>query len=199
MLVVISIVVILGALAFPVFSGVMDRAKKTQAKNDLVQLVTAVNAYYTEYGKYPLPGAAAKSPDDYWITDSNIASLLDVLRATGMGWDSSSGENLNPRRIAFLQPAVAKDPAKPRGGISASGPHAGKYFDPWGNTYRLRIDWDYDNRLVNPYSEGAGGTPLSAGVIAFSIGKDAASGADSNTGKYSVARTNGQDDVISWQ
>jgi hypothetical protein len=33
---------------------VQDQAKRTQAKNDLTQIVTAVNAFYTEYGKYPL-------------------------------------------------------------------------------------------------------------------------------------------------
>ena len=42
-------------LLFPAFRGVQDQAKKTQAKNDLTQIVTAVNAYYTEYGKYPTP------------------------------------------------------------------------------------------------------------------------------------------------
>jgi hypothetical protein len=32
----------------------IDRARKTQVKNDLSQIVTAINAYYTEYGKYPM-------------------------------------------------------------------------------------------------------------------------------------------------
>ena len=54
LLVVITIIVILMGLLFPAFRGVQDQAKKTQAKNDLTQIVTAVNAYYTEYGKYPV-------------------------------------------------------------------------------------------------------------------------------------------------
>src|SRR5713226_5861854 len=54
LLVVITIVAILIGLLFPAFRGVQDQAKKTQAKNDLMQIVTAVNAFYTEYGKYPL-------------------------------------------------------------------------------------------------------------------------------------------------
>lgn len=57
LLVVITIIVILMGLLFPAFRGVQDQAKRTQAKNDLSQIVTAVNAYYTEYGKYPLKDA----------------------------------------------------------------------------------------------------------------------------------------------
>ena len=44
-------------LLFPAFRGVQDQAKKTQSKNDLTQIVTAVNAFYTEYGKYPIPSS----------------------------------------------------------------------------------------------------------------------------------------------
>ncbi len=53
LLVVITIIAILMALLFPAFKGVQDQAKRTQAKNDVTQIVTAVNAFYTEYGKYP--------------------------------------------------------------------------------------------------------------------------------------------------
>src|SRR5437868_1556168 len=54
LLVVITIIVILMGLLFPVFRGVQDQARKTQAKNDTAQIVTAVTAFYTDYGKYPL-------------------------------------------------------------------------------------------------------------------------------------------------
>src|SRR6266446_4328197 len=54
LLVVIAIIAILLGLVFPVFQGVQERARKVQAKNDLTQIVTAVNAFYTDYGRYPL-------------------------------------------------------------------------------------------------------------------------------------------------
>ena len=54
LLVVITVIAILMALLFPAFRGVQDQAKRTQAKNDVTQIVTAVNAYYTEYGKMPV-------------------------------------------------------------------------------------------------------------------------------------------------
>src|SRR3979490_3460112 len=59
LLVVITIIVVVLGLLFPAFQAVQNQAKKTQAKNDLTQIVTAVNAYYTEYGKYPLVAADA--------------------------------------------------------------------------------------------------------------------------------------------
>ncbi len=54
LLVVITIIIIPMGLLFPAFKGVQDQARRVQAKNDLTQIVTAVNAFYTEYGKYPV-------------------------------------------------------------------------------------------------------------------------------------------------
>ena len=54
LLVVIAIIAILVGLLFPAFKAVQNQARQTQAKNDLTQIVNAVNAYYTEYGRYPL-------------------------------------------------------------------------------------------------------------------------------------------------
>jgi len=189
LLVVITIIAVLMGLAFPVFQAVQNAAKKTQAKNDLVQIVTAVNAYYTEYGRYPTT-AADDAAATYGPSNTNRA-LFDELRGVTTA--------LNTRQIVFLSPPDAKDPARPRNGIAGTASaSAGQYFDPWGIAYSIRIDWDYDNQVPNPYSSNAGSTPIRNGVIAWSFGKDMLSGsapgpaADKNTG------TN-KDDVISWQ
>src|SRR5947207_8540933 len=55
MIVVMLIIATLTALFMGGASSVFDRARKTQAKNDVTQLVTAINAFYTEYGRYPVP------------------------------------------------------------------------------------------------------------------------------------------------
>src|SRR5947208_5938979 len=68
LLVVIAIIAVLLGLAFPVFQGVLDRAKKVQTKNDLTQIVTAVNAFYTEYGKYPVNVASGNTTDAFFGT-----------------------------------------------------------------------------------------------------------------------------------
>src|SRR5204862_7448718 len=54
MIVVMLIVATLTALFMGAATSVFDRARRTQAKNDVTQITTAVNAFYTEYGRYPV-------------------------------------------------------------------------------------------------------------------------------------------------
>src|SRR5204863_10205705 len=162
LLVVIAIIAILLGLLFSVGPGVLDRAKKVQAKNDLTQIVTAVNAYYTEYGKYPLVtadntiyGPAALPNTDLFYTLRAVASGANLNNAT------------NPRVIVFISPPYVKDPANPRSGIGTTT-GAGQYYDPWGKPYNVEIDGGYDNTVANPYTANAGATPnVQLGVIAW--------------------------------
>src|SRR5437773_4421839 len=78
LLVVIAVIAILVGLLFPAFSAVQNQARRTQAKNDLTQIVTAVNAFYTEYGKYQLVTADAI----YGPGGSTNNLLINELRAT---------------------------------------------------------------------------------------------------------------------
>jgi prepilin-type N-terminal cleavage/methylation domain-containing protein len=186
LLVVMAIIAILIGLLFPAFRAVQDQAKRTQAKNDLTQIVNAVNAFYTDYGKYPL------ATDDSTIT--NNADLFYTLRAVSAG--ANLNNVVNPRQIVFINPPSVKDTANPRSGIGSDG----QYYDPWGPTagkpesgiYHLRIDGNYNNQIANPYAAdtGAGPLTLGIGVIAWSFGKD---------GTQGNANFNASDDVISWQ
>jgi prepilin-type N-terminal cleavage/methylation domain-containing protein len=188
LLVVIAIIAILLGLVFPVFQGVLERAKKVQAKNDLTQIVTAVNAFYTEYGKYPLT-PATPADTTYGSTTTND-KLLNELRNSGTVTD-------NPRGIVFMSPPEAKDSTNPKSGIAgASSGSSGQYFDPWGKVYFVRIDTDYDNQVDNPYNPdtGAGSAKVRQGVIAWSGGTDGK--APDTSGSKSFK---GSDDVISWQ
>ncbi len=189
LLVVIVIIAVLMGLAFPVFQGVLSQAKKTQAKNDLIQIVTAVNAYYTEYGKYPLtPPTPADTTYGATTTNEQLFNELRSVTATD-----------NPRGIVFLSPPDVKDVNNPRAGISSAPLPAGQYFDPWGKPYMIRIDTDYDNQVSNPYLQNAGIAPLlRSGVIAWSFGKDALSQSTSTPPVDKNTGTN-KDDVISWQ
>jgi len=184
LLVVIAIIAILIGLLFPAFKAVQNQAKQTQAKNDLTQVVNAVNAFYTDYGKYPL--VTADTTYGPGGTANNL--LFDALR----GVDTAN----NPRQIVFINPPYVKDPARPRSGIGTpTGTGPGQYFDPWGTPYDIRIDGDYNNQLTNPYTAdtGAGPSPLSNGVIAWSLGKDGLGGTGAKNS------TTSDDDVISWQ
>jgi prepilin-type N-terminal cleavage/methylation domain-containing protein len=188
LLVVIAIIAILIGLLFPAFRAVQDQAKRTQAKNDLTQIVNAVNAYYTDYGKYPL----ATADTTYGPAGTPNNTLFDVLRAV----DAAN----NPRQIVFISPFYVKDPANPRSGIGTpTGTGPGQYYDPWGTPYRVAIDGNYDNSLTNPYgnNNGAGPSPLPQGMIAWSLGKDQALGSTPPAGGNGIFTNS--DDVISWQ
>ena len=170
-LVVITIIIVLMALLFPVFRGAQDQAKKAQAKNDLTQIVTAVNAFYTEYGRYPVLSTIGAN-GTYDATNND--QLFNVLRGT-----ANAGEQLglNPRQIAFITPPVAKDPNAPRSGIGQSN---GKYYDPWGTPYQVRLDVNYSNWVQTnpPYTNAPTWNGVNAGVLAWSFGKDGKLGAN---------------------
>jgi type II secretory pathway pseudopilin PulG len=189
LLVVIAIIIILAGLLFAGLRGAQEQARRTQAKNDLTQIVTAVNAYYTEYGKYPLVAA-----DNVIYGAGGIlnADLFYTLRAIALG--ANAGNVANPRKIVFISPPDAKDQTNSRSGIKTSD---GQWYDPWGTPYVIEIDGGYDNTVANPYTANAGASPLQIGVIAWSLGTDgsgaiAAGSGDKKTGVY-------DDDVISWQ
>jgi prepilin-type N-terminal cleavage/methylation domain-containing protein len=200
LLVVIVIIATLMGIAFPVFSSIQNSAKKTQAKNDVTQIVTAVNAFYTEYGKYPLPATATSDAAATYGSSNSNKALFDELRGVI--------NVLNTRQIVFLSPPDAKDPSNPRGGIAGtSSAKPGEYFDPWGTAYFVSIDWDYDNEVINPYGadKGAGPAKIRQGVLSWSLGKNGALGGgaaagptfSSESGTAGIYTSSG--DVISWQ
>ena len=192
LLVVITIIIILMGLLFPAFRGAQDQAKKAQAKNDLVQIVTAINAFYTEYGQYPCAsqaGAGSEAQDYFSNTTSDKQELWNNLRAF------SGPYGYNTRGIAFIAPPMAKDLTVPKSGIGGNG----IYYDPWGSPYVVRMDNNYNNLLANPYSQNAGFAPnMNGGVIAWSFGKDGKSLATPGPAPDKKAGTE-DDDVISWQ
>src|SRR5438094_8558724 len=103
LLVVIAIIIILAGLLFAGLRGAQEQARRTQAKNDLTQIVTAVNAYYTEYGKYPIVTA------DTTITNTSVPSNADLfysLRAVALGANAlvNGVPAVNPRAIVFINP-----------------------------------------------------------------------------------------------
>src|SRR5207253_9688091 len=112
--VVMLIIATLAALLMTGASGAFERARKTQAKNDVIQIATAVNAFYTEYGRYPV-NITNTANDAFFGTGSTPAGstpygtnnvLLNVLR------NITSDPNavaLNPRQIVFLSPGGAKN------------------------------------------------------------------------------------------
>lgn len=127
LLVVIAIIGILASLALPAVNGALDSARRAQAKNDVVQIATAIVAYETEYGKFP--GVTGSSD----VTGSTVDGTL-VKTLTG------EATNDNPRKIVFLEVQEAKNK---KSGTNGSG----TFIDPWSNTYQVSIDGNYDNSI----------------------------------------------------
>jgi prepilin-type N-terminal cleavage/methylation domain-containing protein len=203
LLVVIIMIGILAGLLFPAFQGVQNQAKRVQAKNDLTQIVNAVNAFYTEYGKYPL--AAGVTTDTTFGPGGSPATnktLFTELRGcTAAAGSCPAAAVINTRQIVFISPPDVKDGANPLLGIATRTVTVngvsiplGSYVDPWGTNYVIRIDGDYNNQVANPYTANAGATPnLTIGVIAWSLGKDGLGGSGDKSS------TNSSDDLISWE
>jgi prepilin-type N-terminal cleavage/methylation domain-containing protein len=190
LLAVVAIIAILVGLLFPAFKAVQNQARQTQAKNDLTQIVNAVNAFYTDYGKYPLVTADVT----YGSTTIPNNDLFYTLRAVSVG--ANLNNVVNTRQIVYISPPFVKNDTvgSRRSGVS---PTDGNYYDAWGTQYQARIDGNYDNSLTNPYNQGAGPSPLTIGVISWSLGTDQALGSiPPSTGNGIFTNS---DDVISWQ
>jgi prepilin-type N-terminal cleavage/methylation domain-containing protein len=176
LLVVIAIIAVLAGLAFPAVNGAIEAARKTKAKNDVVQIVNAIKAYQTEYGKLPIYDGKV----DYQ-SDNDV--LFNFLRPMpGLDGDQ---KKMNPRLISFIEIRVAKG--------DKDGLVGGVFTDPWGTPYKIRLDGDYNNQVENFYSSNAGWNPVETSVIVASAGKDKTFGSgNKNDGTA-------KDDIISWQ
>jgi prepilin-type N-terminal cleavage/methylation domain-containing protein len=186
---VVAILAVLMSLLAAVAGRAIDSARRTQAANDISQIVAAVNAYHEEYGRYPVQPDQEGSEVTFRTDNSD---LLYILRAVANG--ANSGNALNPRGIVFLDVPNAKNPADPREGIAN-----GIWYDPWGRQpgkpesgiYHVRIDAAERNYVTDPYPgsdmDESGSAPvIRTGVIAWSLAK-------SGIQTYEL-----RDQIISW-
>jgi prepilin-type N-terminal cleavage/methylation domain-containing protein len=135
LLVVIMIIAILASIAMPAMNNAFNSAKKTTAKNQAVQIATAITAYETEYGRLPA-----------FIGSNMVKTNINMLTA--------ADSNNNPRGISFIEVSAWK-PGK--GGTNTSG----DFCDPFSssNAYSVALDTNYSNILSNmPSQSGYGST-----------------------------------------
>jgi len=190
LIVVVAIVAVLATLASVVAGRALESARRTMARNDVHQIVAAVNAYYQEYGRYPVSRDQEGSEVTY-RTDNR--DLIYTLSAIPSGANASNV--LNPRCIVFLNPPKAKNQADPRAGVAN-----GIWYDPWGRQpgksesgiYHIRIDAAYRGFVTDPYpgsdnDYGDSAPIIHSGVIAWSLAKGGLQ-------TYEL-----EDQIISWQ
>ena len=196
LLVVITIIAILAGLLLPVASKVMTNARKVQALNTETQIVTAIKAFQTEYGVYPLPTDAPANTDICFGAQAPTeAELFNILRAVETG-DATTTKNT--RKIVYIDLPNAKNQTQ---GLARNGfGPDGLLYDPWGTIFLIGVDGDYNGYIDNPYGKNAGLAPLlRTDVIVYSYGPDQLSSSEffTHTGDKNDAQS--KDDVISWQ
>ena len=195
---IMAIIVTAAAIVFPAPGGLRVNVSHVVAHKDETLIITAVRAYYTEYGKYPIDSSNARGTVVF-STDNNV--LFDVLRNCN---GATSGNPLNPRGIVFLDVAAARDQNHPKAGIQTS---TGIWFDPWGTPYQVAIDASDSGELngkfpIPGFYSDVG--PLKTLVAVWSYGRNgqlgggpaASSAFTSESG--SPGKNSGSGDVVSW-
>jgi type II secretory pathway pseudopilin PulG len=161
---VIVIIAILVALLFPAIKTTILKAEVNQAKADTKNIENAVQSFRNEYGRLPTKDQGVT---DQVYDSSNAFNIYNILRATTTTW---AGTDYNPRKIVFLETPSRK------GAFDSNG----NFLDPWGSTYVLILDCNYDGTISglaspwNFYNNQAGP------VLVISFGPDRASGNSTN-------------------
>jgi hypothetical protein len=134
-----------------ILDGIKAKAKNANAAHECQNLMQAMSLYELEYGKQPLQGSGEKGDADRLYLSTSV--VMNVL----LGKDSEE----NPREAAFYQGKPAK---KLKGGLDTDN----NLWDPWGNAYRVLIDYDYDGMIQHVAFEKEHRTK----IMIFSNGPD---------------------------
>lgn len=184
LLVVISIIAVLASMAFPVVTGVMERARKVRTLAMIKDMQVAIKGYYTEYNRYPAEGGNTRA--DVEVKTEQGTTLIPIL----MGSERQS--SMNGRGIVFIELPMAKNG---RGGLVGQDVDSYSLFDEWGKPYTVIMDTDGNGRIRNPDvgneepSISGGASPeLPMGVLIYSDGPD---------GQKKEMPT--KDDITSWR
>lgn len=179
LLVVIAIIAVLAGAGFAAGNAAIQKAKKTTAMATCIALESAINNFYTEYGAMPTNGSADETIDTKDGNSALIKALLGLETGTNV---------LNTRGIKFLSVKEGKN--KMNGIVySTTGTSVTGIFDPWGGTYKVILDGDYDEKVKPAPKGGSASVQLN--------GRRAAAWSDGADGKGG-APGKAADDVVTW-
>jgi prepilin-type N-terminal cleavage/methylation domain-containing protein len=173
LLVVIAIIGILAAMLLPVLNRAKIVAQKTKAKTEMADIVNAINAYDTDYGRFPVTSAeqsAAGSGDftcgyiaapqssitwqptaggfggySYDNNSNAVAILMDLTTFPSGGNTCNTNHVKNPKQVKYLNAKMSGDPGT---GLQPPGgvDNNGIYRDPWGNPYVITMNTSYNEQ-----------------------------------------------------
>jgi prepilin-type N-terminal cleavage/methylation domain-containing protein len=169
LLTVIAIIGILAALLLPALAAVKRSAQKAKAQTEMQGLATAIQAYDSAYGRFPVSPDAQKyaNPDftygGTFLTPSGtkpigtsvngsimsnaevIAILMDLTNYPGGGPTINTNYQKNPQQTVFLSAKTSGDTSSPGVGNDLV------YRDPWGNPYVITMDLNYNDFCVDAF------------------------------------------------
>jgi prepilin-type N-terminal cleavage/methylation domain-containing protein len=172
LLVVIAIIAVLAAAGFAGGTAAMNKAKRLTAQNAASSVALAVNNFYSDNSALPDPGD--NSADAQFTTTSGSGiKLLEILAAVDAG-------EQNAKKVRYLNVNEAKNG---RGGIeySTDGKSIKGMYDPFGQPFYIRMDYDYDERLSFTPQGSTAVTLNGRRVAVYSLGVPNPTDARANT------------------
>lgn len=182
-LTVIAIIGILAAMLLVVFSAVQKKARIIKAKKEAIDIVTAIQAYDSQYGQFPISAGvqnaagtrdftygdalltSALGPGSYGANNSEVmAILMDITSYPAGGPTANVNHSKNTQQRSFLSADMVSDATLP--GV---GPDL-VYRDPWGTPYVITLDLSGDGRCGDEFyrltvvSSMGGATPISVSM-----------------------------------
>jgi len=199
----ILVLLVLAGLVMPMICRASTAAQKSQAANDMTQVTTAVMAFRTDYGSYPIDPSVSRKVDAVYGCPGwshHNSEVLNVLRADGADPGPNFRDAVNTRKVEYMDIPIVRDLSNPKRGLGTGKESngfgvttAGEFYDPWGSPYIIFIDANGDGfcDLGRVYSDFTSpGANRQAQVTAASLGPDKQIGTKGNR-KFA-----GSDDVI---
>src|SRR5216117_2373119 len=90
LLIVVVIIGILAAIAIPKFAATKDKAKLASVKTDLRNLMTAQEAYFSDYSTYAADFASLQTKTNTSLSTGNSATVAGVASGWTATVDNSS-------------------------------------------------------------------------------------------------------------
>ena len=180
-LTVIAIIGILAAMLLVVLAQARNKALRVKAKKEVTDIVTAIQAYDSQYGQFPVSASVQSTagrqdftygdtlltstlgPGSYGANNSEVmAILMDLTSYPTGGPTANVNHSKNTQQRSFLTATMASDVTLP--GV---GPDL-VYRDPWGTPYVIAVDLNYDERCRDEFYRraavsGLGGTNANPG------------------------------------
>ncbi len=166
LLAVVVILFFLMAILLPINPRPGRGYKVMKAKTEMADLANAIQAYKSEYGRYPIPTnvetAALARGEDLTIGGPMLNAILESGASTPLNADVvailmdlskspdgtstvNSDHSLNPKQVKFLNAKFIGDTNSPGVGNDMV------YRDPWGHPYIISMDLNGDDRCHDAF------------------------------------------------